>query len=243
MKADTVIRGFVEIEHLDPITGQVLHVESGGDFDAQNMIVNYAREMLPLLLAPKIISGRGNNSPSSTTWLDRRVCLIGFGIGDGGSPNPTVKPEEPEDGRSKLIGESAYPNSKQGLQQPIRRVPTVPGEPSGAHSGASPINSYYLFKEVDADGVTITQFEGGGAEIKFQFTVEEDEYIGNIMEYGLYLGGGDAGDDSTYEVDVGEPERRRLSRESATMLARKTRNSKFEKVSGYKFRFNWRIRT
>jgi hypothetical protein len=239
------IRGFADLETYAPgaVPGvdKPVHVDSE-EFDVSNLVLNMFRFLLPALLAPQIVTGRGDNTASDTTWLNRRLCLAGFGIGDGAT-TPSVKPEDPEDGRTMLVGETDYLNSKQGLQGPIRRVPLVPGNPSEVNTPSSPINSYYLFKEVDADGVVITQFDGGGAELRFVFTLDEDEYIGNIMEYALYFSGDDASDDSTFEVDPGENERVRLSRETAIPCARKTRASKYEKTSASKSRLVWRITT
>ena len=240
------IKGLVEIECIR--NGEVFYREVD-EFKVQNLIVNLFRQYLPLLISPKLITGRADNSPGVNTWIDRRICLIGFGIGDGGDP-PSVRPEDPEDGRTLLVGESDYPNSKLGLQGPIRRVPLTPTGPSevnlpvGAGDPVNEdINGYYLLKEVDADGVSVVHTPGGGSEVTFTFTVEEDEYIGNIMEYGLYMGGGEPTDTSTYEVEPGVYEVRRLDRENAIMVARKTRNKPLEKTRDFKIRVRWRIRT
>lgn len=242
------VRGFIDIEcyakDAKPGIDAPFYKDSE-EFDVENLVVNTFRELLPLLLAPRIITGRPDNSQSNQTWLDRRICLIGIGIGNGALP-PSVKPEEPEDGRTKLIGEVDYPTSKQGLQGPIRRIPLTLG-PSEVYDPLeiTPIfNSYYLFREVDTDGINIFQYDGGGAEITFTFTIEEDEYIGNIMEYGLFFGGGDAADNSLFSIPTtADFEYSRLSRELARMAARKTRVSPLEKTRDFKFRAIWRIRT
>lgn len=236
-------RGFVQVDYLDK-HGRVVRSETEEEFNIENLVVNVFRELLPLLLAPRSVTGRVDNSPSNTTWLDRRICLIGFGVGDNGTPIPTTKPEEPEDGRTKLVGETDYPNSKQGLQGAIRRVPLTPTGPSEMNTLAVPINSYYLLKEVDADGVSIVQVENGGAEITFVFTLEEDEYIGNIVEMGLFFGGGDAGDETPIEILAStDYDCARLNRQNARMAARKTRVVPLEKTRDGKVRIHWRIRT
>jgi hypothetical protein len=248
-------RGFVEIEYYRPEddmgTCEPFYVESK-EQQIENLVLNNFRRVLPLLLAPKLITGRADNSPGNDSWLDRRVAMIGFGIGDGGVP-PTVLPEDPEDGAvgGRLVGGPEAPNSTLGIQAPIRRIPTVPGTPSEQYTAATPILPFHLFKEVDADGISIVAFEGGGAEIVFTFTVEEDEYIGNIMEYTLFMGGGDSSDDAFFSIVNTDPlpttvqERRRLSRTFAgpIPIARKTRTFPIEKTTGFKFRARWRLRT
>lgn len=249
MEKTPLVRGFVDIEYLDH-DGRV--IESMTEHLGENLLLNNFRALLPLLLTPKIVSGRSDNSPGSNSWLDRRIALLGFGIGDGQDP-PTVKPEEPEDGRTVLVGEAAFPNSKLGLQAPIRRIPIGVG-PSEQHIAESvsgdpdtEIDGLHLLKEVDTNGVSIVAIEGGGAEVKFTFTIEDDEYIGNIMEQVLYLGGGDAANDATFDVDdpfLGIlPEKVRLSREQAVAIARKTRNNPLEKTGNFKFRSTWRLRS
>lgn len=240
------VRGFVEIECFaksdTPGVDKPFYTEKE-EFDVENLVVNVFREMLPLLLAPRVITGRPDNSQSNQTWLDRRICLLGVGVGNGGNP-PSVKPEEPEDGRVYLIGEPDYPNSKQGLQGPIRRIPLNPTGPSEVNQPfPGNINSYYLFREVDSDGVSIFQYEGGGSEITFTFTIEEDEYIGDIMEFGLYFGGGDAADNSLFAITLPDDyEYTRLSRELAKLAARKTRTRPLQKTRDFKFRVIWRMR-
>jgi len=232
--------GFVEIEQLD-LQGNLVALESQGF----NLVLNNFRQYLPRLLAPRIVTGRTDNSSGNNSWLDRRIALLGIGIGDGAVPTPTVKPEDPEDGRTRLLGGlfTDDEDAKQGLQGPIRRIPLTPSGPSEKHTLVSPINSFYLFKEVDIDGIAFQDIGGGGSEIKFRFTVDSDEYIGNIMEYGLYLGGGDATDDTSFLISGPDFDRVRLSRETAIIVARKTRNKPLEKTRGFKFRLTWRLRT
>lgn len=239
------ISGHVEIQRLDKDL-EVIDPNVGGE-NGPNLILNNFREWLPRLLVPQIITSRPDNSPGLDSWMNRRIALIGFGVGSGG-PIPSVKPESPEDGRSELVQELDYPNSKLGLQAPMRRIPLIPGSPSEINGpGVSEIPAFFLLKEVDPDGVTITQVSGGGSELVLKFTVLAGEYIGNIMEYCLYLGGGDASDDSQFEFDsINHPsvfERTRLSRENAIPIARKTRNAPIEKTYDFAFRAIWRIRT
>ena len=245
------VRGFVDIYVYedDQVVGvdEPVYLETT-EIDNENLVVNLFREWLPRQLAPQLITGRADNSEGDDTWRNRRIALVGFGAGDEGDP-PSVKPEDPEDGRTLLVGESSYPNSKLGLQAPMRRIPLTPSGPSEINRptgfGDPPnedINGYYLLKEVDPDGVTITQVDLGGSEIQFSFTVEGDEYVGDIMEYCLYFGGGDASDDSTFDIGDGSLDKRRLSRESAIPIARKTRSSAFPKTKGLRFRLDWRLR-
>ena len=247
------VRGFVEIEYYNredtPGIDVPFHKETEELVDIENLVVNLFREWLPRLIAPRIITGRVDNSESDTTWRDRRVCLIGFGAGDEGSPTPSVKPEDPEDGRTLLVGEASYPNSKLGLQGPMRRIPLNPTGPSEVNRPVGfgdptneDIDGLFLLKEVDPDGISMVQVALGGSEISFTYTVEEDEYVGNIMEYGLYLGGGDAADDTQFDIGGGNLERRRLSRNNAVLIARKTRNLPIEKTRDFKFRAIWRLR-
>lgn len=238
------IRGFVHLEGLDPVSGVRTWCETPKEFRLDNLVVNVFREMLPLLLAPRIVTGRVDNTQSSSTWLDRRICLLGLGVGDG-SLTPSTKPEEPEDGRTKLVvGDPDYPTAKQGLQGPMRRVPLTPSGPSEINQpGLGEIPSYYLLKEVDSDGVVIEQVQNGGAVITYTFTIGTDEYIGNIMEAGLFFGGGDAGDDTQFLVAPGEYDRERLKTAAARMAARKTRDTPYPHTRGSAFRVVWRIFT
>jgi len=227
MPADKLpyLRGEVTVETLAD-DGAVIDVDHWGE----NLITNNMRAQLPLLLMPKIITGRVSNVESSTTWRDYRIALIGVGIGNGDpavqTENPTVLPEHPEDGRTRLIGELA--GSAFGLQQPIQKSMNI-----GLGYSEPTTDPQLALKEVTS--VSVSAVAGGGALMEYIFEFEKAEYVGDILELGLFLGTGPA--------FAGLVTDRLFGGGTPILIARKTRAKLLRKTNALKHRVRWKIRS